>query len=139
MVEGMESGIAKLRAVKNPNAKLTRLMGLAQFISNSVKTAIAAKEIHLLDVELQYTPDIDRQEEILDEMVAILKKERENALDTIPLVEADSSIGYEASMHYMCDKEHLEWKIRHTDYVLGTEIGELRSAVRTHKEFMKKQ
>ena len=42
-------------------------------------------------------------------------------------------------MHYMCDKEHLEWKIRHTDYVLSTEIGELRSAVKTHKEFMKKQ
>ena len=139
MVEGMESGIAKLRTVTNPNAKLTRLMGLAQFISNSVKTAIAAKEIHLLDVELQFTSDIERQEKILDEMVEILKRDRENALATIPIVEADSAIGYEPSMHYMCDKEHLEWKIRHTDYVLKTEIGELRSAVKTHKEFMKKQ
>ena len=139
MVSLMEEGIAKLRTVKEPNEKLVRLTGLAQFISNSVKTAIAAKEIHLLDAEMQYTPDIDRQEAILDEMEAILRRDRKNAEDTIPLVEADSALGYEPSMHYMCDKEHLEWKIRHTDYVLSTEIGELRSAVKTHKEFMKKQ
>ena len=110
-----------------------------QFMANSVKTAIAAKELHLLDVELQYTPDIARVEEILDEIEALLLRERKNAEDTIPIVEADSSIGFEGSMLYMCDKAHLEWKIRHTDYVLNIELGELRGGVRAHKEFMEKK
>lgn len=136
MLEYMESGIAKLKAAPVQNEKLVRLAGLGQFIANSVKTAIAAKEMHLLDVELQYTSDVDRQETILDEMEALLKKERKNAEDTIPLVEADSALGFEASMLYMCDREHLEWKLRHTDYVLKTELGELRMAVKTHKAFM---
>ena len=136
MLSLMETGNAKLRAIQAPNENTVRLLGLGEFIANSVKTAIAAKKIHLLDVELQFTPDVDRQEEILDEMTEILKKDRQNALDTIPIVEADSSIGYEASMHYMCDKWHLEWKIRHTDYVLSTEIGELRSAIKVHKKFL---
>ena len=135
----MESGIAKLAAAPAENEKLSRLRGLGQFISNSVKTATAAKYFHLLDVELKIATDIERQKAILDEMEEILLAERQNALDTIPLVEADSSLGYEPSMHYMCDREHLEWKIRHTDYVLGTEIPELRASIKTHEEFLKNQ
>ena len=53
--------------------------------------------------------------------------------------EEDSALGYEASMHYMCDKWHLEWKIRHTDYVLTTELRELRSAIASHERFMQKR
>ncbi|MBE6568318.1 MAG: hypothetical protein E7657_06640 [Ruminococcaceae bacterium] len=139
MQELMEKGIATLKQAPAPNGKLSRLLGLAQFITNSVKTAIAAKEMHLLDVELQFTPDINRQEEILNEMEALLRKERKNAEDTIPLVEADSALGYEPSMHYLCDKEHLEWKLRHTDYVLSIELSELRSAVEVHKAFIAQQ
>ena len=95
--------------------------------------------MHLLDVELQYTPDIARQESILDEMEAILREERKNAEDTIPLVDADSALGFEPSMLYMCDRWHLEWKIRHTDYVLGTELAELRGAIESHKAFSAKK
>ena len=47
-------------------------------------------------------------------MNAIAEDEIGNALRTIPLVEADSRLGYEPSMEYMCDRAHLEWKIRHT-------------------------
>ena len=139
MLSIMERGVGKLRSIENANAKIARLTGLGQFMTNCVKTAIAAKEIHLLDVELQYTPDIDRVEAILDEIEALLLRERKNAEDTIPIVEADSSIGFEGSMLYMCDKAHLEWKIRHTDYVLNIELGELRGGVRAHREFMKKK
>lgn len=139
MLSLMEKGIATLAAAPRPCAPLSRLEGLARFIANSVKTAIAAKKMHLLDVELQYTPDITRQEEILDEMEVLLKDERKNAVDTIPLVEADSALGFEPSMLYMCDRWHLEWKIRHTDYVLGTEISELRAAIQSHKDYIQKQ
>ena len=35
-------------------------------------------------------------------------------------------------MHYITDKWHLEWKLRHSDFVLNTELRELREAVATH-------
>ena len=38
-------------------------------------------------------------------------RECENARRTIPAVEYDSRLGWEPSMEYMCDKEHLLWKI----------------------------
>ena len=41
----------------------------------------------------------------------IVREECENARRTIPAVEYDSRLGWEASMEYMCDKEHLLWKI----------------------------
>ena len=85
------------------------------------------------------TTDYAAEKPLLDEIEALLLRERKNAEDTIPIVEADSSIGFEGSMLYMCDKAHLEWKIRHTDYVLNIELGELRGGVRAHKEFMEKK
>lgn len=46
-----------------------------------------------------------------------------HAEGTIPLVEADSRLGWEPSMEYMGDKACIEWKIRHTKYIIDTEIG----------------
>ena len=55
-------------------------------------------------------------------MVELLEAEIKNAEETIPLVEYDSAIGFEASMHYMGDKSHIEWKIRQLRYVIDAEI-----------------
>ena len=136
MLSLMEKGVAALTAAPAQCESLVRLRNLGQFIANCVKTGIAAKRMHLLDVELQRTPDVARQHAICDEIEALLVAERKNAEDTIPLVDADSSLGFEPSMLYMCDRWHLEWKIRHTDYVLGTELRELRAAIKTHETFL---
>ena len=40
-------------------------------------------------------------------MTEILLDEEQNVRNTIPLVEGDSRLGWEASMDYMCDKWHL--------------------------------
>ena len=50
-------------------------------------------------------------EGILKAATALAERECENARSTIPAVEYDSRLGYEPSMEYMCDKEHLLWKI----------------------------
>ena len=44
-------------------------------------------------------------------MTALAREEIANAEATIPLVEADSRLGWEPSMEYMTDRAHLEWKI----------------------------
>ena len=81
---------------------------------------------------MRATGDPDELLSIVDEIEAVVKENRKVVEDTIPLVEADSALGYEPSMHYMTDKWHLEWKLRHTDYVLNTELREMREAVATH-------
>ena len=48
----------------------------------------------------------------LNQIKELLYSERENVLDTIPLVEADSRLGWEPRMDYVCDRSHLEWKLR---------------------------
>ena len=55
-------------------------------------------------------------------------RECENARRTIPAVEYDSRLGYEPSMEYMCDKEHLLWKIDCTRRALA-EMRELIEAI----------
>ena len=65
----------------------------------------------------------------MDEIEAIAKKEIKNAQDTIPLVEADSRLGWEPSMEYMTDRSHLEWKIAQVRAVIDEEIPERRGAL----------
>ena len=58
----------------------------------------------------------------------IVQKECDNALRTVPAVEYDSRLGYEPSMEYMCDREHLLWKVERTGDAL-TELYDLLDAI----------
>ena len=57
--------------------------------------------------------------ELLSLCEKIVGEECENARRTIPAVEYDSRLGWEASMEYMCDREHLLWKIDRTREALA--------------------
>ena len=48
-------------------------------------------------------------------MLELLQEERQNAEDSIPLVEYDSSIGFEPSMHYVTDPKRILWKLSQVD------------------------
>ena len=50
-----------------------------------------------------------------EERLAIVDREEANVRATIPLVEYDSSIGWEPTMGYVCDRAMLEWKIGKLD------------------------
>ena len=65
---------------------------------------------------------------LIDELESILLRERENVLDTIPVVELDSRLGWEPSMDYTTDKKGLEWKLRQLDYELNFKIPTYRKA-----------
>ena len=49
----------------------------------------------------------------------IVREECENAMRTVPAVEYDSRLGYEPSMEYMCDADHLYWKVERTNDALS--------------------
>jgi hypothetical protein len=55
---------------------------------------------------------------ILDQIEELAAKEIQNAQEDIPAVEVDSRLGWEPSMEYVCDKWHLEWKIRQVNSAL---------------------
>ena len=87
-----------------------RILGTCTFIRNTIRTAVNVKEFYKLKYDLLDAHG-DRRNEMVDEMLAIAKREELNALDTIPLVEFDSRLGYEPSMEYMTDRAHIEWKL----------------------------
>ena len=66
--------------------------------------------------------------EIIDGIEQIVKAERENVLDTLPLVQADSRLGWEPSMEYTTDEKGLKWKLRQLDYELTVKIPTYRKA-----------
>jgi hypothetical protein len=58
----------------------------------------------------------------------IVREECDNARRAIPAVEYDSRLGWEASMEYMCDREHLLWKIDCTEKAVA-ELAEMLSPI----------
>ena len=137
MLALMESGTKKLEALESPNEKLVRLAGLGHFITNIVKTGIAAKEMYVLRMKLLSAfGDAVLYGKLLDEIEALQLKEKENVLDTIPLVDADSALGFEPSMLYLTDRRHLEWKLRQIDFVINIEMREMREGLAIHTRYI---
>ncbi|MBQ5931334.1 MAG: hypothetical protein IIX00_03650 [Tidjanibacter sp.] len=62
-------------------------------------------------------------------MEKLLLTEIENAKAALPLVDADSRLGWEPTMNYLGDREHIEWKIRQVQYVLEKEIVKLKKSI----------
>ena len=123
----LEQAIALAPERKRPEAR--RMLGLGQFIRNCVQTTIHPKRWWRLKQRFEAEEDADRANAILDEMVELAEAEIANAEATIPLVEADSRLGWEPSMEYMTDRSHLEWKIAQVRAVLDEEIPEHRRAL----------
>ena len=129
MLACMENGVKLLCAAPERNYKLDELTNLCHFIQNCVRTGLHAKRWHVLVCKANATFEAESLSGIYAEMDELLNAEREVVLDTIPLVEMDSRLGWEPSMLYMTDKWHLEWKLRQLDYVQNHELAICRRCV----------
>ena len=126
-IDFLKQALEAVPAAKRVEAE--RMLGLGKFILNSAKTAIHVKEWWRRKWKLQVEANPIEASKTLDEMVSIAKEEIENAKATIPLVEADSRLGWEPSMEYMTDREHLLWKIEQVTRVIEEEIPKYRQAL----------
>lgn len=115
----LESILLELPDRKKHNAE--KIVNLAKFMSNIAKTVVSVKEWKKRKDILLDTHGLDRNK-LVSEMIDIAKAELLNAKNTIPLVEFDSRLGYEPSMEYMCDREHLEIKIALCEHVISNEL-----------------
>lgn len=129
MLKNVNKCIESLEAATEPNKHLDELINLCKFIACSVQTGINAKEWHLLKCRKNAAQNREELAEIYDNMEALLKAEIANAEKAIPLVEADSRLGWEPSMLYIGDKWHIEWKIRQVNYVINSELALCRKCL----------
>ncbi len=123
----LEKVIAKIPERKRENARKT--VALARYIANTLTTTLHIKQWWVENHRLLLETDPAEAAAILERIVAIAKEEIQNVRDTLPLVRLDSSLGYEPSMDYVCDEEHLEWKLRQMNAVLTIDIPNYRKGL----------
>lgn len=88
-----------------------KMLNLGCFMGNCITTAINVKKWYRLNMQLRIESDPAKAKEICNTLIELAHAELENARNSIPLVEADSRLGWEPTMHYMTDATHLKWKI----------------------------
>lgn len=117
----LEATLDKIHNSKVHYAK--QEIALARFIANTATTSVHVHEWFLLKQELS-SEDSAVRVSAAKKMKEIGEREIQNALDTIPLVNYDSRLGFEPSMRYMTDEEHIWDKIHATRKVLDEELME---------------
>lgn len=111
-------GIHMMEQLKKPNEELQRLINMGKFMYRTVVTAIHRKlywKQDQLRIKALEEKDPIAHGQAIDEMLELLRKERENAEQAIPLVEFDSALGYEPSIEYATDRARIEWKLNQVD------------------------
>jgi len=126
-IDWLEKALAVTPDNKRPEA--LRMLNLGRFIRRCLLTTIHTKQWWQLRQRLQNETDPTPAQTVLEEMVRLGEAEIANAEATIPLVEADSRLGWEPSMEYMTDRAHLEWKIAQLRRVLEDEIPAYRRKI----------
>jgi len=103
---------------------------LGHFILLCVRTTVHVKHWYLLNQALR-SPQTDTvsRHKTLERMLELGRAEIANARAAIPLVEADSRLGWEPSMEYMTDRERLDWKIGQVTQVIDEAIPAYRRAL----------
>ena len=109
-----------------------RLVNLICFLEHTVTTALHAKLWAKCGWKLPVLTEKADMLACAREMMDIARAEIRNAEETIPLVEADSRLGWEPSMEYIGDARHLRWKIKQTTGVLESELPNLVAMIERH-------
>ena len=133
MLELWEEGLKLMKEAlplipERKKERAEREINLGEFIRCSIITGTNIKRWWLLNNALVACDEPAEALKLLDQIEALAYAEIANAESAIPFVEYDSRLGWEPSMEYVCDKWHIEWKIRQVNYMLG-EIKEFRDLV----------
>lgn len=129
MYDYINKGVEILEEAEERNENTEKLVNLVKYMRCCVATGINSKKWFLLKAKMDNATSKEELSGIYDDLEALLKQEMENAESAIPLVEADSRLGWEPSMLYIGDSWHIDWKLRHAKYVLEMEIPMLRKCL----------
>ena len=123
--ECLYKGIKLLESVQKKNEELERLINMGYFMWRTIITTLNRKHYFILDQKRMACKDPAQTTRIIEDMIALLRKEQENASATIPIVEFDSVLGFEPSIEYVTDRKRLEWKISQVEEEIEMLQGEL--------------
>ncbi len=123
----LRQGAKLLQAIPEPNEALQKLINLGLYIANCTHTVRNAKQWYRLGCKMRAAEEKSAYIAALDAMQILLEDEMDNVRATIPLVQADSRLGWEATGGYICDERRLNWKLRQVRYIIDTEIAALRT------------
>lgn len=99
-----------------------RLCNMVCFMEHTATTVIHAKQWAKYRWQFPTITEADALRRWVQDMIDLAEAEIQNAEQTIPIVEADSRLGWEPSMEYIGDAGHLRWKIKQTTQVIENEL-----------------
>jgi hypothetical protein len=151
MMDLFDEGVRRMNLVVSnmtgrKGEEAERMLGVAKFIANTARTVYHVKRWHYLKGKLGVYVDgkpnwaggrldiadakkmertlvpVKNPRPVVLELIEILKAEIANAEATIPLVEADSRLGYNKEIDYSCAVNQLQWKIAWAHKTLEEEL-----------------
>ncbi len=128
MQELFWQGIHVARAECQSTPAVEEVLGIMEFWARSVQTTLNVKAWYLVTERFKIETNPAKIDELIAQMEQIALAEIENARGAIPLVQANSRLGWEPSMEYQTDEAHLRWKIRQVEYVLNTELAQIKAS-----------
>lgn len=117
----MDEGTEALAKIAESDTAL-HMVNLAKYIANSFRTCVHVKKWYIRKNKLLSADNQKEMQRFAKEMHEIADAELENSRQTLPLVDFDSSLGWEPSMEYIGDRAHIEMKIRQTENMLKNEL-----------------
>jgi hypothetical protein len=106
-----------------------RMLTLGHYIPHAIQTTINTKQWWKLRTRIMVEDDPATAGALLDDLAAVGEAEIANCEAAIPVVEADSRLGWEPTMEYLGDAAHIRWKIAHLQHALGHEIPAYRASL----------
>ena len=123
MREKMDEGIALIEAIADRNDELEELLELGKYISCCVTTSINVKNFCLARQDMNAAKTAKDVLKYIELMESIAKDEIKNAESAIPYVQHNSRLGWEPSMEYLGDEEHIRWKIKQVEGMIEHQLG----------------
>ena len=103
-----------------------RMRNLGAYIPHAIRTTINTKRWWQARARLLVEDDRDRASDLVDQLVTIGEDELANCESVIPILDADSRLGWEPTMEYLGDADHVRWKMAHLRHTLDHEIQRFR-------------
>lgn len=122
MYELMQKGVEIMEEIKDKNDELLYLLNLGKYICCYVRTGINAKKWYYLSSKLKAEENGENILNLTGKMEELLSEEKKNSEEAINYTNLDSRLGWEPSMDYMGDSEHIEWKLKHLKYIIDFEL-----------------
>ena len=122
MTELLKEGTDILTGIENKNEELEYLTNLGHYMTCVAETGKNAKKWHCTVTRLKAESDRKKCLEYVEELRRIAAEEKVNCEMAIQYVQNDSRLGWEPSMEYLGDEEHIRWKLKYLEHVVENEI-----------------